>query len=254
MSARIELIGISGIPLAQTGDNLVDLIGHALRDSAEMLRDGDALVVTSKIVAKVEGRWVDLTTVIPDEHAKQVASQCAKDPREVAVILGESSEVSRVRPGLLIVRHKLGFICANAGMDHSNTRPDGEWRLLLPENPDQSARNLRDEFRRRAGVTIAVVISDSHGRAFRMGTVGVAVGSAGLPALWDWRGRPDLFGNALQVTEVGFADEIAAAAGMVLGQANEGIPVVIVRGLAYPVNEQANAAQLVRPLAFDLYG
>lgn len=238
----------------QTGDNLPDLIGQALSDSGVSLQAGDVLVVTSKIVAKAEGRWVDLATIIPDERAIQVAADCAKDPREVAVILSESSEVSRVRPGLLIVRHKLGFICANAGIDHSNTRPDGEWRLLLPHNPDESARQLRAEFQRRAGVTIGVVITDSHGRAFRMGTVGVAIGSAGLPALWDWRGRPDLFGNLLQVTEVGFADELAAAAGMVLGQSNEGVPAVMVRGLTFPADEEATAAQLVRPMALDLYG
>lgn len=254
MSFRVELIAITGIPLVQTRDNLAEHIDQALRQSGESLRNADVLVVTSKVVSKAEGRWVDLAAIVPDDRANQVASQCQKDPREVAVILSESSDVSRIRPGLLIVRHRLGFICANGGIDHSNTRPDGEWRLLLPQNPDESARQLRAEFQRRAGVTIGVVITDSHGRAFRMGTVGVAIGSAGVPALWDWRGRPDLFGHLLQVTEVGFADEIAAAAGMLLGQSNEGVPAVIVRGLTFPVDEEATAAQLVRSMALDLYG
>lgn len=249
----IQLIGLTGVPLVKSGDDLAELIQQALKSSEVALQESDILVVTSKIVSKAEGRWVDLATVVPDERAKQVAEQCAKDPREVMVILGESLELSRVRPSLLIVRHKLGFVCANAGVDHSNARPDGEWRLLLPENPDQSARRLRDELFKQTGLWIGVVISDSHGRAFRMGTVGIAIGAAGLPTLWDWRGRPDLFGNKLQVTEVGFADEIAAAAGLVLGQAAEGIPLVIVRGLKYPPDEQATAANLIRPVALDLY-
>ncbi len=253
MSAQVQLIGIPGVPLVETGNNLADLIKQALQASAITLQDADVLVVTSKIVSKAEGRWVNLVSVTPDERAKQVAAQCAKDPREVAVILSESSQISRMRPGLLIVRHRLGFICANAGIDHSNTRPGGEWRLLLPENPDASACQIREEIARWSGKQMAVVISDSHGRAFRQGTVGVAIGSGGLPALRDLRGRPDLFGNILQVTEVGFADEIAAAAGLILGQADEGIPLVIVRGLTYPVDQESSAANLVRPPALDLY-
>lgn len=249
----VELLGVSGIPLIDTGDDLAQVIAAALRGDGIELRTGDILVVTSKIVSKAEGRWVDLGSVTPDEEAVRVAGQCDKDPREVAVILSESSEVSRVRQGVLIVRHKLGFVCANAGMDHSNTRPGGEWRLLLPEDPDRSARVLREQLDKLFGVEIGVVISDSHGRPFRMGTVGVAIGSAGLPALWDLRGRPDLFGVALRVTDVGFADELAAAAGLVLGQAAEAIPAVVVRGLAYPVDPDQTAAALVRPRELDLY-
>jgi coenzyme F420-0:L-glutamate ligase/coenzyme F420-1:gamma-L-glutamate ligase len=249
----VELLGIAGIPLIETGDDLPRIIAKALRQNDIRLRQGDVLVVTSKIVSKAEGRWVDLRTVTPDAEAVRVARECGKDPREVAVILGESSGVSRVRQGVLIVRHRLGFVCANAGMDHSNTRPGGDWRLLLPEDPDRSAGNLRDHLSRIFNVSIGVVISDSHGRPFRLGTVGVAVGSAGVPALWDLRGRPDLFGVALRVTDIGFADEIAAAAGLVLGQADEAIPAVVVRGLNYPPDSDQAAANLIRPTEFDLY-
>jgi coenzyme F420-0:L-glutamate ligase/coenzyme F420-1:gamma-L-glutamate ligase len=153
----------------------------------------------------------------------------------------------------LIVRHRLGFVCANAGIDHSNTRPGGQWRLLLSVDPDRTANVIRQRLEQHYQAIIGLIISDSHGRPFRMGTVGVAIGSAGLPALWNLRGKPDLFGTALQVTEVGFADELAAAAGLVLGQSNESIPAAIIRGLAFPADDSARALDLVRPRDLDLY-
>jgi coenzyme F420-0:L-glutamate ligase/coenzyme F420-1:gamma-L-glutamate ligase len=250
---QVLLIGVSGIPLIETGDDLAAVIIRAIQSNGLSLQNGDVVVITSKVVSKAEGRWVDLATVEPDEEARRVAAQCGKDPREVALILSEATRVSRMRQGVLIVEHRLGFVCANGGMDHSNTRPGGEWRLLLPIDPDSSARRLREAFNRHFGVKVGVVISDSHGRPFRLGTVGVAIGAAGLPALWDLRGRPDLFGTTLQATEVGFADELAAAAGLVLGQAAEGIPVVVIRGLNFPIEESACAASLVRPRDLDLY-
>jgi coenzyme F420-0:L-glutamate ligase/coenzyme F420-1:gamma-L-glutamate ligase len=250
---RIELIGVPGIPLITSGDDLPQVIGEALERSALILQENDVLVVTSKIVSKAEGRWIDLSSVTPDEQALAVARQCSKDPRLVSVVLGESTGISRISHDVLIVEHRLGFVCANAGVDHSNTRGEGEWLLLLPENPDASASGMRNRLVERFGVQIAVVISDSHGRPFRLGTVGVAVGSSGLPALWDLRGHPDLFGRRLQHTDVGFADELAAAAGLVSGQAAEGIPVVIIRGVSYPVDNQSTSADLNRPRKFDLY-
>jgi coenzyme F420-0:L-glutamate ligase/coenzyme F420-1:gamma-L-glutamate ligase len=249
----VRLIGLKGIPLVQTGDDLAALIAEAIDIQGEALEDGDVLVVTSKVVSKAEGRWADLETIEPDEEARRVAAECGKDPREVALILGESKGISRMRKGVLITQHKLGFVSANAGIDHSNARPGGQWRLLLPEDPDGSAAALRARLGELTGATIAVVLSDSHGRPFRMGTVGVGIGAAGLPALRDLRGEPDLFGTALEVTEVGFADELAAAAGLVFGQAAEGIPAVIIRGLRYLVDESAAAADLVRPESLDLY-
>ncbi len=249
----VTLTAVPGIPLVETGDDLAGLIIRAMEASGLDLVDGDVVAITSKVVSKAEGRWVDLATVVPDDEARRVAAETGKDPREVALVLGESSRISRMRRGVLITEHRHGFVCANAGMDHSNARPGGEWRLLLPADPDGAARDLRARLNERFGVTAAVIITDSHGRPFRLGTVGVAIGAAGLPALWDMRGRPDLFGQALQVTEVGFADEIAAAAGLVQGQAAEGTPVVIVRGLEYPAREDARAADLVRPAEMDLY-
>lgn len=251
--AHVELIGVSGIPLIESGDNLTALITSAIRGGGQTLQNGDVLVITSKIISKAEGRWADLESIEPDSEAMEVAVECSKDPREVALILSEAARISRMRENVLIVEHKLGFVSANAGIDHSNARPGENWRLLLPADPDASARQIRAELCAAFGVTVAIVVSDSHGRPFRMGTVGTAVGAAGLPALRDLRGTPDLFGTELRVTETGFADEIAAAAGLVLGQAAEGIPVVIVRGLDYPVNEAATAHDLVRPREFDLY-
>jgi coenzyme F420-0:L-glutamate ligase/coenzyme F420-1:gamma-L-glutamate ligase len=239
--------------LIETGNDLPQIIRDAFARTNLHLEDGDVLVVTSKIISKAEGRWVDLTTISPDAEARKIAAQCGKDPREVAVILSESREISRIRQGVLIVRHKRGFVCANAGMDHSNARPGQQWRLLLPEDPDRSAAALRDGLRGAPAFRFGVIISDSHGRPFRLGTVGVAIGSAGLPALWDLRGSPDLFGAPLRVTDVGFADEIAAAAGLVLGQANEAIPVAIVRGLVYPPDASQSASNLIRPPELDLY-
>jgi coenzyme F420-0:L-glutamate ligase/coenzyme F420-1:gamma-L-glutamate ligase len=249
----VQLIPVPGIPLVKTGDDLAGLIEAALERAGLGLEDGDVLVITSKIVSKAEGRWVDLDTVAPGDEARQVAAQCGKDPREVAVILGESTRVSRLSGGVLITEHRLGFVCANAGIDHSNVRPGEGWRLLLPQDPDQTARRLRQRFHDHFQSKVAVVISDSHGRPFRLGTVGVAIGAAGLPALWDLRGQPDLFGTALRITEVGFADELAAAAGLVMGQAAQAVPVVIVRGLTYPADELARAADLNRPPELDLY-
>ncbi|HEC23224.1 MAG TPA: coenzyme F420-0:L-glutamate ligase [Chloroflexi bacterium] len=250
---RVELIGVPGIPLIETGDDLAGVIATSIEQAGLDLLDGDVVVVTSKIVSKSEGRWADLDTITPDAEALRVAEQCHKDPREVALILSESVRISRMRPGVLITEHRLGFVCANAGVDHSNTRPGTNWRLLLPENPDRSARLLRERLEQHFNARLAIVISDSHGRPFRLGTVGVAIGAAGLPALRDLRGTPDLFGVELRVTEVGFADELAASAGLVMGQADDGIPVVIIRGLVFPPDDHAKASDLVRPHDLDLY-
>jgi coenzyme F420-0:L-glutamate ligase/coenzyme F420-1:gamma-L-glutamate ligase len=191
--------------------------------------------------------------VEPGEPAIELAVRSDKDPRLVELILRESEEVSRVRPGVIIVRHRLGFTCANAGIDRSNVGPDGEeWVLLLPLDPDASARTIRVTLAAERGVEVGVVISDSHGRPFRLGTVGVAIGAAGLPALWDRRGEPDRYGYGLQHTDVGVADEIAAAAGLIMGQAAEGQPAVLLRGLSLPPLDGC-AADLVRPADQDLY-
>jgi len=211
------------------------------------------LVVAQKIVSKAEGRYVDVATVKPSERAIALGAEVDKDPRFVEVVLSESRRVVRHRPGLLIVEHRLGFVMANAGIDHSNLPAQGDERvLLLPEDPDGSARALREQLAEAFGTDIAVIICDSFGRPWRKGTVGVALGAAGLPALIDLRGQPDLFGRELLVTETGFADEIAAAAGLVMGQADEAVPMVLVRGLRWSAPEVA-AAALIRPAEHDLF-
>jgi coenzyme F420-0:L-glutamate ligase/coenzyme F420-1:gamma-L-glutamate ligase len=254
VASRIELIGVPDFPLVKAGDDLAALIAVALDRTGLRPAAGDVLVVAQKIVSKAEDRFVDLATVTPSTLAHKIAAEIQKDPRLVEVILGESTRVVRQRPGLLIVEHRLGYVMANAGVDHSNvSAPDGRERvLLLPRDPDASAEALRSELSARFGASLAVIVNDSFGRAWRRGTVGVALGAAGLPAALDLRGNPDLFGQTLQTTVVGFADEVAAAASVVMGQAAEGMPVVLVRGLSWSAPASA-AHTLVRPPEEDLF-
>lgn len=251
---QLSLVALPGLPHVQPGDDLARLIVARLDAADVILQPQDVLVITSKLVSKSEGRFVDLNTVTPSERAEKVGALTHKDPRLVELILHESQGVSRMRRDVLIVRHRLGFTLANAGIDHSNVGREGEdWVLLLPEDPDQSARQIRDAIAQQTGVALGVVISDSHGRPFRMGTVGAAIGLAGFAAVWDRRGERDLYGRELEVTVTGLGDEIAAAAGLLSGQAAEGLPVVLVRGLSLPDGE-GQAFDLVRAPEFDLYG
>ena len=254
MTPTVTISGLSGIKLVEPGDDLAAITVAAFAANGIVPEDGDVLVVAQKIVSKAEGRYVDVATVQPSERAIALAAELDKDPRFVEVVLSESKRVVRHRPGLLIVEHRLGLVMANAGIDHSNVpTDDGVDRvLLLPEDPDGSARALREHLIRVFGTGIAVIVSDSFGRAWRKGTVGIALGAAGLPALVDLRGHPDLFGRALLVTETGFADEIAAAASLLMGQAGEAIPMVLVRGLAWSAPE-VPAAALIRPAEHDLF-
>jgi len=254
MTRKITLIALSGIKLVEPGDDLGAISVAALQDNGTVPKEGDVLVVAQKIVSKAEGRYVDVTTVQPSERAVALAAEVDKDPRFVEVVLSEAKRVVRHRPGLLIVEHRLGFVMANAGIDHSNVgaADRGERVLLLPVDPDGSARALRQHVMEAFGVGIGVIISDSFGRPWRKGTVGVALGAAGLPAFVDLRGHPDLFGRELLVTETGFADEIAAAAGLLMGQADEAMPMVLVRGLAWSAPDLPVAA-LIRPAEHDLF-
>ena len=252
MSSALELVALPGIPMVREGDDVAGLIIAAL-GQRELLR-GDVVVVAQKIVSKAEGRTVDVASVTPTAKAEKLAAEVGKDPRLVQVVLSESTGVVRSRPNLIIVQHRLGFVMANAGVDQSNVAPaDGVHRaLLLPLDPDASAEAIRAKLQQHYGVPIGVIISDSFGRAWRRGTCGVAIGAAGLPSLIDLRGQPDLFGRTLEVSIIGFADEIAAAASLLQGQAAEAQPVVLVCGLDWsaPV---APAADLVRPLEEDLF-
>jgi coenzyme F420-0:L-glutamate ligase/coenzyme F420-1:gamma-L-glutamate ligase len=248
------MFAVSGIPLVRKGDDLLALIGEGLARGGIVPRDGDVFVLAQKIVSKAEGRTVDLATVEPSAKAIELAGKVQKDPRLVELMLSESVRVVRARPGILILEHRLGFVMANAGIDQSNVgSPDGpQQALLLPVDPDGSAAILRERLLHMFGVPVAVIINDSFGRPWRRGTCGVAIGAAGLPSLMDLRGSPDLFGRKLQVSITGHADEIAAAASLVMGQGAEGQPVVIVRGLTWQGPDNA-ASELVRPAAEDMF-
>jgi coenzyme F420-0:L-glutamate ligase/coenzyme F420-1:gamma-L-glutamate ligase len=254
MSNQLTITGLGGVPLVKPGDDLAAIVLAAYAASGLAPADGDVLVVAQKIVSKAEGRMVEVATVEPSERAVALAAEVDKDPRLVEIILSESRRIVRHRPNLVIAEHRLGYVMANAGIDHSNVAPaDGVERvLLLPVDPDGSADFLRQRLADSCSKRVAVIVSDSFGRPFRRGTVGIALGAAGLPAVIDWRGHPDLFGRKLEVTETGFADEIAAAASLVQGQADEGTPIVLVRGLAWTAPD-APAAALVRPAEHDLF-
>ena len=243
-----------GLPLIRAGDDLVELIASSLKLNSVTLRAQDVLVVAQKIVSKAEGRVVDLATVQPSARAVALAAEVDKDPRLVQVILSESVRVVRARRGVLIVEHKLGFIMANAGVDQSNVAPAGGSThvLLLPEKPDRSAETLRRRLTGVTGIDVAIIINDSFGRPWRQGTASVAIGAAGLPTLIDLRGRPDLFGRRLEASVLGFADEVAAAASLLMGQADEGLPVVLVRGLSWSAPE-STAASVIRSPSEDLF-
>jgi coenzyme F420-0:L-glutamate ligase/coenzyme F420-1:gamma-L-glutamate ligase len=252
----LTLIPLQGIPLIHAGDSLDAVLIESIAKNHLQLQDGDILVLAQKIVSKAENRLVNLQSVRPSAQAIEIASECEKDPRFVELVLSESHEVLRTRPGTLIVEHRLGFVCANAGIDHSNV--DGEngaaedWVLLLPEDPDKSANDIREGLKKKYGVQLGVMIIDSHGRAWRVGTVGVCIGLSGMPGLVDLRGTEDLFGFKLRITQVAAADELAAAASLIMGQAAEGVPAVLVRGFPYPLRE-ASLKELIRPHDLDLF-
>ena len=252
----LTLTPLSDIPRVSPGDDLVELIRESLIRSRIELIDDDILVITQKVVSKSEGRLVNLRMVKPSQQAERLAVYTEKDPRIIELILGESEEVLRYRPGTIIVQHRLGFVCANAGIDHSNVTGEkvgeDEWVLLLPLDPDRSAHQLRYRLELVSGKTLGVMIIDSHGRAWRMGTTGVAIGIAGIPGLVDLRGRKDLFDYELRITQVGAADELAAAASLVMGQADEGTPVVHARGFPYRLRD-SSLREVIRPKEMDLF-
>lgn len=253
MPASFSITAPSGMPMVTADDDLAWLIADTLDNSGITLEDGDIVAVAQKVVSKAEGRMVALDSVTPSARAREIAGIADKDPRLVELILSETDEVLRVRRGVIIVRHRLGFVLANAGIDQSNVdHGDGAEALLLPRDPELSSANLRKALQARTGVRIATMIIDSFGRAWRNGTIGTAIGVSGMPGLHDLRGTPDLFGRALQTSEIGLADEVAAAASLLMGQADEGRPVVVIRGLTYALRE-GSAAELLRQKDLDLF-
>jgi coenzyme F420-0:L-glutamate ligase / coenzyme F420-1:gamma-L-glutamate ligase len=257
---RLEVRALSGVPVVAPGDDLGALAVSALGAAGVELVHGDVLVVSSKVVSRAEGRFVDVSTVSPSTRALELGKAIGKDPRAVELVLRESVAVSRQAPGVLVVRHRLGFVVANAGIDMSNAMApgapagQGPWVLLLPVAPDASAAAVRRALEASTGgrARVGVVVSDSFGRPFRLGTVGAAIGVSGLPPLWDRRGERDLFGRPLELTVTALADQVAAVADLVAGQAAEGRPLVLVRGLSFDASDESAAALQRRPEE-DLY-
>jgi len=250
----VGIQSIPGIPEIESGDSLVEIISQALLDSGNELTERSVLVVAQKIVSKAEGRLIDLRDVSPSARALELAEVTGKDPRLVELVLSESSAVLRAVPGVLIVRHRLGYVMANAGIDQSNVPENktGEHALLLPLDPERSAQRLLADLEHRFGCRPGVIVSDSFGRPWRNGVVNVALASAGIPALIDYRDGVDRSDRKLRVTQVAFADAIAAGAALVMGEASEGNPVALVTGLAWTAPE-VSAQELIRPIESDLF-
>lgn len=253
-TTALALYGLPGVPEVHAGDDLAALACAALARAGLEPEAGDVLVLAQKIVSKAEGRSVPLGTVLPSERAQELAAQTGKDARVVELVLRESQAVLRQRPGVLIVRHRLGYVMANAGIDQSNVDHggQGECALLLPEDPDASAVRLRERLGVLCGVPLAVIVSDSFGRAWRVGSTNIALGTAGLAALIDRRGEHDSFGRVLRVTQVAAADALAGAAGLVMGEGAEGVPMVLIRGWTHTAPEN-NGQSLLRPAVEDLF-
>ncbi len=257
---KLSFIGVDNIPMVEPGDDLVALLIAGLESMEETLEENDVIVFAQKVISKAENRYLDLRTVTPGEEANRLAVLVDKDPRKVQAILDESNEVVRSRPGVLIVEQRCGFVQANAGIDQSNIKPgDGgpdDLCLLLPINPDASAEVIRALIKERYGINVGVIVNDSLGRAWRMGTLGLAIGVAGFTALEDYIGQHDIFGRELQVTQVAAADEMAAGASLVMGQTTEKTPIVLVRGYSpkEPADPGARGVKpLLRPKEMDMF-
>jgi coenzyme F420-0:L-glutamate ligase/coenzyme F420-1:gamma-L-glutamate ligase len=253
-AASVSITLLKGIPLVRPGDDLAALLVAALEADSLTPRPFDVLVVAQKIVSKAEDRFLELVSLTPSRRALELAAVTRKDVRLVEAILREAVEVVRAKRGVIIVETRQGLIMANAGIDQSNLDVEDHGRrvLLLPRDPQASAEELKRRLDARYGTSLGVIISDSVGRAWRLGTVGLALGAAGLPALRDRRGEPDLSGRRLEATETGFADAIAAAAVLVMGEAAEGCPAALVRGLEWSETPRP-ASALIRPKAEDLF-
>ena len=248
----IKVIAVENLPLIKKDDNLGNLIVDAAKKQGTPIQEKDVIVITHVVVSKSEGNVINLDTVVPSERAKEIAQKTNKDPALVEVVLREAKDIVRVGPNSIITETYAGTISANSGVDRSNVSGDRNV-VPLPKNPNQSAQNIRQEIKRLTGVDVAVIVSDTHGRPFRMGEINVAVGVAGIKPIRDRRGEKDLFGYVLHVKQTAVADELSSAAELVIGQADEGIPVAIIRGYNYQVDENASAATLTRPKGKDLF-
>ena len=252
MKRRIEIIPIPVTPDIKAGDKLDIIILESMTNANEFLSEGDIVVVAQKVISKAEGRLIDLKLVIPSEKSLQIAKQNDKDPRLIELILNESVDILRLARGILIVETKRGLICANAGVDQSNVEKSNDYAALLPEDADLSARKLRHSLKRKTGIDVAVVITDTFGRPFREGQINVAIGIAGIQPIKSYIGTLDMYGKRLKVTEIAVVDEIASAAELQMGK-SERIPVVIIRGYVYQMVETSSLSQLLRARGKDLF-
>jgi len=250
--SMIQVFAVKGLPIIKKGDDLAELICKAAEKQRTPLKDDDVIVVTHVVASRAEGNIINLDEVVPSEFAKTVAKQLDKDPALVEVILRESKAIRRMGDGHLIVESKHGFVCANAGVDQSNV-PGERIVAPLPKNPDRSAQRIRRRINELTGKDVAVIISDTHGRAFREGEINIAVGIAGIVPIRDRRGETDLFGYVLRIKQTAIADELASAAELVIGQAKEGIPAAIIRGYPYAKSEKASTKMLIRKRKKDLF-
>lgn len=249
---NIKIFPVTGLPIIKEGNDLGELVYHAAVKEGSHIEEGDVIVVTHVVVSRAEGNIINLDTVTPSEFAKRFAAQYDKDPAMVEVVLREAKSIVRMGEGHIIAETRHGYICANAGVDRSNI-PGERYVAPLPKDPDESARRIRSRIRELTGKTVAVIVSDTHGRALRNGEINVAVGVAGIKPIRDRRGETDLFGYVLRVKQTAVADELASAAELVIGQANEGIPVAIIRGYHYQKTEETTAKDLVRPKEKSLF-
>lgn len=251
---KLEIIGVTGIPLLKKGDHLDEILLKAISDMDLKIQEGDVLVIAETAVAKAEGNIIKLEYMKPGATAMELSSKTGKDPELVEAILQESEEVIKVGPDFIISETKHGFVCANAGIDESNVEEG--LATPIPHNPDKIASKIRSKIQNITGAKIAVIISDTQGRAFREGAIGVAIGISGMDPLWDRSGEKDLYGRELKTTSIAVADELASAASVVMGQADEGIPIVLIRGVNYPEhlkNDSANIKPLIRPKKYDVF-
>ena len=248
----IKIIAVESLPLIKEGDNLAELISNAAKKQGTPIQENDVIVVTHVVVSKAEGNIINLDEVTPSKKAKEIAQQTNKDPALVEVILRETKEIVRIGQNSIITETNSGIICANAGVDRSNVSGDRNV-VPLPKNPNASAQNIRQEIKHLTGANVAVIVSDTHGRPFRMGEINVAVGVAGIKPIRDRRGEKDLFGYVLRIKQTAIADELSSAAELVIGQANEGIPAAIIRGYNYQTNDNVSATELIRAKEKDLF-
>jgi len=248
----IKVIAVENLPLIKKGDDLAELICNAAKKQGTPIEDKDIIVITHVVVSKAEGNIINLDEIAPSEKAKEMAAQTRKDPALVEVILRETKELVRVGQNSIITETKSGVICANAGVDRSNVSGDRNV-VPLPKNPNASAQNIRQKTKKLTGATVAVIVSDTHGRPLRMGEINVAIGVAGIKPIRDRRGEKDLFGYVLRIKQTAIADELSSAAELVIGQANEGIPAAIIRGYSYQPTEDVSTIELTRPKIKDLF-